>query len=187
MNDNLKRFIDENRAAFDSESPSGSVFERIAGKKPVRSRLVHMLASRWSIAAASVVAVMLVLFFTMKPGSGPASGNTANDSKQAIYDEDPVYSVQIAQFRQIIDLQQEQLKQLEKDNPALYNQFTADISQLDSSYRALKEQLGDHPNRETLLEAMINNLQLQSDLLTKQLFIIREIKQNKNSHEKTRI
>jgi hypothetical protein len=187
MNDNLKRFIDENRAEFDSESPSGLVYERIAGKKPARSRLVHMLASRWSIAAASVVAVMMVLFFTMKPGSGPASENTANDSEQAIYDEDPVYSVQIAQFRQIIDLQQEQLKQLEKDNPALYNQFTTDISQLDSSYRALREQLGNNPNRETLLEAMINNLQLQSELLTKQLIIIREIKQNKNSHEKTRI
>jgi hypothetical protein len=185
MNDNLKTFIRENRAAFDSESASGTLYERIAGKKTTRARITQLVGSRWTIAAASVMAVMIAMFFTTQPRT-TTGGETMNESEQVIYDEDPVYSVQIAQFRQVIDLQQEQLKQLEKENPALYNQFTRDIRQLDSSYRSLREKLGDHPNRETLLEAMIGNLQLQSELLTKQLIIIRQIKQNSNSHEKTR-
>jgi len=38
-----------------------------------------------------------------------------------------------------------------------------------------------------LLEAMIQNLQLQSELLNRQLLIIKEIKQKSKNHEKNTI
>ncbi len=184
MKDNLKRYINENREAFDNEKPSAEIFNRIRGAQPGRSKTARLVSSRWSFAAASVIALMMVLFFTWK--NGKQETPVATEAGNLEYDDDPVYSVQIAQFKQIIDLQQEELKQLQKHNPALYNEFTRDIGQLDSAYRSLKDQLGANPNRETLLEAMLGNLQLQTELLTKQLMIIREIKQNKNSYE-TRI
>jgi hypothetical protein len=45
----------------------------------------------------------------------------------------------------------------------------------------LKTQLPKNPNREQLLEAMIRNLQLQTELLSQQLQIIQKIKNTKTS------
>jgi hypothetical protein len=184
MKDNLKRYIRENREAFDSETAPAELFARIVETRPSRSKTARLVSNRWRFAAASVIAFMVLLFFTWR--NQKSNVPVATETEYLEYDEDPVYSVQIAQFKQIIDLQQEELKQLQKNNPALYNEFARDISQLDSAYRSLKDQLGSNPNRETLLEAMLGNLQLQTELLTKQLTIIREIKLNKNSYE-TRI
>ena len=184
MKDSLKRYIDQNREAFDSETPSSRVLRRVTGIHSPSGRMARLPWFRWSVAAASVI-LLMVFFFNWKQDSrSPAP--VATETESFPYDEDPVYSVQIAQFRQIIDLQQEELKRLRQQNPELYNEFTRDISQLDSAYRSLKDQLGSHLNRETLLEAMLGNLQLQTELLTKQLIIIREIKQNKQNNE-TRI
>jgi len=56
---------------------------------------------------------------------------------------------------------------------------------LDSSYNSLKNQLNATPNREMLLEAMIQNLQLQLNVLNQQLNIINQIKESKKyNHEK---
>jgi len=69
----------------------------------------------------------------------------------------------------------------------LYRQFAKDINQLDSAYRVLKITLTTNPNQEMLLEAMIRNLQFQSDLLNRQLLIIQEIKQKNKGYEKSTI
>ena len=62
---------------------------------------------------------------------------------------------------------------------------STDITQLDSSYKSLESQLSTTPNRELLIEAMIQNLQLQLNVLNQQLNIINQIKQSKsNSNEK---
>ena len=85
----------------------------------------------------------------------------------------------------MIASKQEELKVLGKEQPELYQQFINDITQLDSTYNNLKNQLNITPNRDMLLQAMIQNLQLQLNVLNQQLNIINEIKQSKkNSHEK---
>jgi hypothetical protein len=50
----------------------------------------------------------------------------------------------------------------------------------------LKLKLPANPNRELLLEAMLQNLQLQSELLNRQLLIIKEIKQKNKQYEKNK-
>lgn len=94
---------------------------------------------------------------------------------------------QIYHFKELIGLKQSELKQLGKGYPALYQQFIGDIKQLDSSYHTLKINLAANPKREMLLEAVIQNLQLQSELLNRQLIIIKEIKQKSITHEKSTI
>jgi hypothetical protein len=110
-------------------------------------------------------------------------GNT----EEKISTFDPLYAKQIVHYQEMIGLQQTELKQVEKEQPQLYHQFAADINQLDSAYRSLKTTLTTNPNREMLLEAMIRNLQFQSDLLNRQLLIIKEIKQKSKAHEKSTI
>src|SRR5207342_466801 len=92
---------------------------------------------------------------------------------------------QVNEFAKLVALKQEELKALAPEQPELYQQFSTDINQLDSSYKSLKNQLGATPNREMLIEAMIQNLQLQLNVLNQQLNIINQIKQSKsNKHEK---
>ena len=85
----------------------------------------------------------------------------------------------------MIELKQSELKQIEKDHPELYQRFVKDMNKLDSSYQALKTELPKNANRELLLEAMIQNLRLQTELLNQQLSIIKQLNQkNKQNNER---
>jgi hypothetical protein len=89
------------------------------------------------------------------------------------------------QFARLIVLKQNELKQNQKKQPVLYEQFLKDNNRLDSSYNYLKYELSSNPNKEILLDAMIQNLQLKLDLLNRQLQIIKQSKHKKTDNEKT--
>ena len=135
---------------------------------------------KWSAAAAVLLMVGLGAYFIIK------KDKVVEPPFVEVKNEAPVLDPpEIPQFAQMIALKQEELKTLAKDQPELYQKFTSDITQLDSSYKALKNQLSITPNREVLVEAMIQNLELQLNVLNQQLNIIHQIKQSKNySHEK---
>lgn len=84
-------------------------------------------------------------------------------------------------YSKLIEIKQEELKTLEKDEPLLYKQFAGDVEKLDHVYHSLKKQLPDNSNPEQVMEAMISNLQLQMNLLNKQLKIIKQIKHSKKA------
>jgi hypothetical protein len=84
-------------------------------------------------------------------------------------------------FAKLVEIKHKELKRIEKDEPLLYKQFAGDVNKLDSVYHSLEKQLPENPNREQLIEAMIQNLQLQMDLLNHQLTIIKQINHSKKS------
>jgi hypothetical protein len=88
---------------------------------------------------------------------------------------------EMAHFAGLVEIKHRELKKIEKDEPLLYKQFAGDVNKLDSVYNSLKRQLPKNPNREQLLEAMIQNLQLQMGLLNHQLEIIKQINHSKKS------
>lgn len=197
MDEQLKQFIHQNREEFDSEEPSRLLFTRIDQQIHSNSKKkAQWFSLRW----AAVITGFLILSAGMymvigKNNKGNKTGTEkeqakSNDEKNNLdinFIGDASYAKQINQFQEIIGLRQEELKQLKNDYPDLYKQFVTDVNELDSSYQYLKIKLAENPNREMLLEAMIQNLQLQSELLNRQLMIIKEIKQKTRSHEKTAI
>jgi hypothetical protein len=84
-------------------------------------------------------------------------------------------------YAKLVEIKHNQLKAIEKDEPLLYKQFSADVYKLDSVYHSLQDQLPRNPNREQLLEAMLQNLQLQMGLLNHQLDIIKQINHSKKT------
>jgi hypothetical protein len=84
-------------------------------------------------------------------------------------------------YAKLVEIKHIQLKAIEKDEPLLYKQFAADVNKLDSVYHSLQNQLPKNPNREQLLEAMLQNLQLQMGLLNHQLDIIKQINHSKKT------
>ena len=84
-------------------------------------------------------------------------------------------------YAKLVEIKHNQLKVIEKDEPLLYRQFASDVNKLDSVYHNLQSQLPKNPNREQLLEAMLQNLQLQMGLLNHQLDIIKQINHSKKT------
>jgi len=185
MSNKLKNFIGDNRKAFDDEMPSDKVWENIEASftEKKKQRVVITPFYKWSMAAAAMLVIALGIYFAYnKKPETPAVAVTAEPDINKLA---PEYASQMNQFVKMIDTKQEELKVIAKEQPELYQQFTTAINQLDSSYNSLKNQLSATPNREMLLEAMIQNLQLQLNVLNQQLNIINQIKESKKYyHEK---
>ena len=82
-------------------------------------------------------------------------------------------------YTRLVELKQKQISRIQKEEPLLYRQFAGDFNRLDSTFHILKKQLPVNPNREQILEAMIQNLQYQEALLNQQLNIIKKINHTK--------
>jgi len=190
MSNRLEKFVQDNRDAFDSDEPRPQLWKNLVeqlGETKNDERVFHLNFLRWT-AAAAVIIMMLGMFLYMHHDRVEGSiakvdtSSSAASPDQVLNELDPNYAQQVYHFTQLIELKQNELKQIEKEHPELYHQFVRDINKLDSSYQALKMELPRNANRELLLEAMIQNLKLQSDLLNQQLFIIKKINQS-NSKE----
>jgi hypothetical protein len=192
MSSPLEKFMRDNREQFDSEEPRPQVWtslEKQLAPADKKGKVLAMKFLRLGVAAAVLVLAGIGVFYLAfdKKGVDPPtvattpSGTTPAVTEDKMLEEiNPTYAKEVYHFTQLIELKQTELKQIEKDNPELYKQFITDINKLDSSYYALKNELPVNPNREQLLEAMIQNLRLQTDLLNQQLNIIIQIKQSKS-------
>lgn len=190
MSRKLEKFIGDNRNEFDDAVPSAKVWENLAAgidKKASKKSLLTPLY-KWGIAAAVMVTAGITIFIAVnnkKNSSDTYTTKAGVDTSSGISSIAPEYAPEINEFAKMVALKQEELKALAPEQPELYRKFTSDINQLDSSYKSLKSQLSATPNRELLIQAMIQNLQLQLNVLNQQLNIINQIKQTKSKgHEK---
>ncbi len=94
-------------------------------------------------------------------------------------DSNDQYNEELYHYARLVELKQNEIKKIKKDEPLLYQQFAGDFNKLDSTFHILKKQLPVNPNREQILEAMIQNLQYQEALLNQQLNIIKKINNTK--------
>jgi uncharacterized membrane-anchored protein YhcB (DUF1043 family) len=191
MSRKLKQFIEENRHAFDDELPRATMWQDIEKslqkeKTPKRFTIGDMY--KWTAAAAVFFIGVTCFYFLVIQKSKkeesivrqenivPASGGEL--SKLA-----PEFVAEAKQVFQSIEKRQKELKQIAKEQPALYAQFAEDLSALDSSYRVLRQKAVQTPNREVILRAMMQNLQLQAELLARQLEVLNDIKPSKQQKD----
>lgn len=193
----LENFIREHRDEFDQDAPTDALWQRLATRLPEQAPTANGLAPkkdtptppnpflgaqrggfvarRWWAVAASVALLLGVLWWV----------NARYDIAQQpeVVAVSPTYAKEVAQYASMIDDKRDELRQLTSNNPALYQQFSNDLDRLELSYAGLKKDLPDTPNQEILIQAMIQNLQLQIDLLNEQLRVIQRMKQQNATHE----
>ncbi|HUB61186.1 MAG TPA: hypothetical protein VL978_10810 [Puia sp.] len=114
----------------------------------------------------------------LNPDSGQSLAKSTPDEKAEISAEQ---NEEMYHYAKLVEIKQKELKTIEKDEPLLYKQFSMDVNKLDSAYHSLQSQLSKNPNQEQILEAMLQNLQLQMGLLNHQLDIIKQINHSKQS------
>jgi hypothetical protein len=203
MSKGLEQFIRDNRDQFDSDEPGDQIWKKLEKELPEQQqnnqqqkskgqKTIVLTILRWSAAAAILILAGIGIFSLLNNRSSdggivqhpPATIDTPTINDQLLKEINPGYAREVSQFTQIIEMKQNELKEIEKENPNLYKKFVTGIDKLDSSYNALKKELPENPNREQLLEAMIENLRLQTEILNQQLSIINQIKASKsNNHE----
>jgi len=188
MKNRLEEFVNRNREAFDAESPQPEVWkaiEKTALKN--KAKLFNLITFRQLAASLLILANAVTLFILLERKNDGTSSTVTTPVEQVSKNNEPVYEKELDQIGRIILVKQAKLKEIEKTNPVLYKTFIGALGQLNNSYHQLEKELGTNPNKEALLEAMIQNLSLQQELLNQQLSIYQKIKQSKNEKVHTTI
>lgn len=181
MKSNLEYFIQEHRDQFDSEVPDAKILKYINTVKTKKKKINFTEFSIRQIAASTIIflsGISIILLMQMKDPK--INRHHDNNAEQINLNEESNDQNDIHKMVQIIQIKQSQLKEIENANPSLYRNFTNDLKKLDTYYNKLQDELKINPNKEQILEAMIQNLQLQQEVLNKQLQIIQNLKQTKN-------
>lgn len=195
--DNLERFIRDNHEAFNDREPSSdlwkkleagldkqlpdhtdrtnhSPFQQIHKNNSLKGgRQIGWPSLDWRVAASVAVLLLAGCFLYMNQRYGVTH-------QPEVVAASPSYAKEVVHYTRMIDDKRTELKQMTEDNPALYQEFATDLNRLENSYRSLKADLPQNPNQEVLIQAMIQNLQLQINLLNEQLRVIQRIKQQIN-------
>jgi cytoskeletal protein RodZ len=193
----LENFIREHRDEFDQDAPTDALWQRLATQLPEQAPSANgstpkkddpapqnpflgvqrggSVTRRWWAVAASVALLLGVLWWV----------NARYDlvEQPEVVTVSPAYAKEVAHYASMIDDKRDELKAMTANNPDLYQQFAQDLDRLEVSYSGLKKDLPDTPNQEILIQAMIQNLQLQIDLLNEQLRVIQRMKQQNTTHE----
>jgi hypothetical protein len=187
MSKKLKHFIEEHRREFDEEIPAASMWagiERSVSKAKATKRFTIRDIYKWTAAAAVFFIAVTSFYFLVVQKNKTDDGylKSTTDAKSPGTDIKkiaPEFAAEAEAIFESIESRQQALKVIAKEQPALYAQFAEDLVALDSSYRVLRQKATQTPNREVILKAMLQNLQLQAALLAKQLEILNDIKPSK--------
>ncbi|MFK7953418.1 MAG: hypothetical protein AB8B73_11275 [Ekhidna sp.] len=169
MGDQFEKFIIENKEAFNDGEPSDQVWNDVEKKLGKRKSYLSMV---WKVAAMLFMASTLYLAFD-RNNQTVAGPELSDEFEQA---ED--YYINLISLKK-----QELTKKLSSQDQ---EKFLADIDQLDSMYLELKETYQTNASNDRVVDAMVSNLQLRLNILTKQLEILEKIKnENKEINENT--
>ncbi|MBV9987585.1 MAG: hypothetical protein JO301_07895 [Chitinophagaceae bacterium] len=178
MKNRLEEFVHRHRDEFDADAPANdlwAVIEQHTEQKPVK---IFRLFTLKQLAASLLILVNAVAIFFLVERKNTFSAPVENAPREQV--TNPGYEKEIDQISRLVEIKQAKLKEVERSNPVLYRKFTDALDQLNNSYRQLEKELNTNPNREALLEAMIQNLSLQQELLNRQLTIYQTLKQSRN-------
>ncbi len=169
----LEKIIRENRAEFDSEIPSEKVWSSI-------SEQLHKKQKRFSwkpyMAAASIMLFISCTWLIANKKFDETSVNTDNNISAEVQEAQ-------VQFSSLIEIKRNELNQYKKENPELVSDFERQLVELQVNYKMLLPQLKDEKKRDVVLQAVIDNLQMQVEILNQQIEIVKQYKKPKNDTE----
>jgi hypothetical protein len=171
--DKLKKYIADNRTAFDTLEPNDSLWQKIERD----TKIVPFTSKRWLNwrVAASIIVLLSMGYMVGKYWRPVAENNE-------IIGLSPKYGSELIQYATFIKDKKKELNKISSTSPELIKGFNQDLESLSGSYEELNGELPNNPNQEEILNRMIDNLQWQMEMLDQQLDIMKE-KNNKKGDE----
>lgn len=169
MKDNLERFIEKNREAFDSEYPSDALWSNIQKSIPVvkPKTKIHW----WKYAAAAMLFMICGVGIGFFINSAPAdqqfiAAEKVRDSEQ--------------HYTQLVNNKMDELSNYDFDKSVL-----KDLELLDEIHLELKEELvaQSGANSEIVIQAMMKNYQVKLNALERILGKLKEKEINANKNK----
>ena len=167
----LEDIVKQNREDFDSEVPSELLWNSIQANLQKKQN-----KTSWKpyVAAASI---MLFISFTWIIANHKLNSNVEYSSTDLPVE---VKDAQV-QFTSLIEIKRNELNQYRNTNPELVKDFEFQLLELQKNYTQLLPQLKDDNKKDIILQAVIENLQMQVEVLNQQINIISQLKQHKNN------
>ena len=190
----LERFIRDNREDFDHhEVPVGlwakidkSLGEDKSEQLSVENtetcnqtavKIIRNWRKIWAIAASIILLIGCFSVFYLK--------NSPESTEQIVAEVAPQYNDKMVQYASLIETKREEIKAIEIHDPVMYKEFATEIEKLNQDYQNLQDELPQTPNQGELVEAMIQNLRVQLDILNRQLIIIQKVKEYQRTPTKS--
>ena len=173
MDDRLKHFIDNHRDEFDIYEPPPSIWKGIEEEFFPGGRLLSSFFPVLKVAA--VIAVLLTVSFL----AVRQLMTLVEPEERIVNNINPDAARQQAQYISLIEVKRSELRELQRTEPDLYAEFAKEVENLEASYFNLKSELAAAPDQALVLEAMVQNLRHQIELLNRQLQIINIIEKAK--------
>ncbi|EAY28524.1 hypothetical protein [Microscilla marina] len=189
----LEQFVTKTRDEFNMFEPPAEIWQQVSGAldNDYTGKVITLsYRSIWKIASAAAV-ILLVGFIGVKfwGGQTPASTHdnmaTTEDStilKNTLADDfnlkelDPELAEAESYYTELIAEKKKELDKYSLEDVTLKEEFKGDISELDSTYNALRKELYNVPSKDKVSEAMILNLQTRIEILNQQLKILEKAK-----------
>jgi hypothetical protein len=175
MGKRLEDFIYDNRKQLDVYDAPEGIWDKIESRLDEADKIARK--------PAKVVQLKLVIriaaSFVLIAAAGLAFWVYSNKQSPDISAISPQLAEQQYHYSSVIEEKRNELKQIEKLDPALYKEFSKEIRAIDENYKKLKKDLATSPNQEETVKAMVKNLQIQIQLLNQQLQIIEQVNELK--------
>ena len=168
----IEEIIIKNIESFEENLPL-NLWSKIEEKLPKEKKKLDFFNNYQllKIAAGIVICLSIGYFLGRK---------SFNDTKYKAYESiDPMFSKSLVNYQELVEDKKEDLESLIVKNPDLLQSFTSDFDTFKEDFNKLKAQLPNNPNQKQLLEAMVQNLQLQIGLLNNQLEIVEKLKEKR--------
>lgn len=177
MKDRLEEFVRGHSQEFDIHEPDEALWlkieKTIAPKKVIPWKLY---ISRAAIVIFLVGASLIGQRLWMKHGQHIAKRNTEVELNIPELKEAEMY------YTGMINAKLEEVKPLLIEHPSLEKELKTDLSELDSVYRSLKNDLKDDIANQEVIEAMIQNYRLRISILEDMLsFLEADINEKENN------
>ncbi|MCX2745740.1 hypothetical protein OO013_17795 [Mangrovivirga sp. M17] len=181
--DKLKEYFNSHRHEFDDLEPSEKMWANIESE--IQNNQTDRSSFNWWKAAAvlfMVCTVGLVTFMFLrdnqaKPQITVSTYDIPEQMNGVSFDQ---VSTETYYF-QLISERQKEIEQMDVPE-SISKAYDNELESLLNDYAKLKKDLEANPGNEMLIQALVNNLKLQIDLLNEQLLILENYKNYENEN-----
>lgn len=187
---NIDKIIRNNRELFDTAEPDEGHFNRFAARLKRQKRKNRSFTSYAFLLKAASIAILVALSFLwtydnlIKPSSERSGISLSEISDE--YREVEIY------YKQQVNLRYRQIRDIDVFSDSTQKAILLkELSDMDSIYTNLRNELETSPKNERIINAMIEHYQLKVEVMNRILHQLEQIKndnliKNKN-HESNRI
>ena len=162
MKDRLEQFISESRDQFDLHEPDERLWSGIESSiRPKRFLQIGWKGILWRVAA---VLVIFAASFSLQEYLHQRKAGLASENMDLVREIPELQEAEIY-YTSLLNEKITQIQPLLSEHPELGETLVQDLSELDSIYSELQEDLRDNIANDEVVEAMIQNYILKIEIL----------------------